>query len=88
LQIVDELPKKYDVINCCFVDIWGRARYCYFAFGIDDNGYILRNDAKERYQCITYNILQERSLPRYIKVTKDEKGEKLVTEFVDKQRHT
>jgi len=84
LQIVDELPEKYDIIKCCFVDIWGRARYCYFKFGIDDKGYILKNDAKERYQCITYNIKQKRGLPRYIKVTKDEKGEKLVTEFVDK----
>jgi flagellar capping protein FliD len=86
LQIVDELPKNYNIINCCFVDMWSRARYCCSAFGIDDKNYILKNNAKERYQGTMYNINQERDLARYIKVSKDENGEKqLVTEFVDNQ---
>jgi len=86
LQIVDELPKKYSLINCCFADMWNRARYCCSAFGVDNDGYILKNKAKERYQGTMYNISQERDLARYIKVTKNENGETLLaTEFVDNQ---
>jgi len=89
LQIVDKLPKKYNIINCCFADMWGRARYCYSAFGIDKKGYILKNNAKAKYQGIKYNLIQERELARYIKFIKDEKGEeKLASEFVDKQFKT
>jgi len=84
LQIVDKLPKKYNVINCCFADMWNRARYCYSEFGMDNDGYILKNNAKERYQSVKHTLFQERGPARYIKLTKNEKGEKqLTTEFVD-----
>ena len=85
LQIVDKLPKKYKLINCCFADMWGRARYCYSVFGTDKKGYILKNKVNKRLQGITYNISQKRELKRYINVKKDENGKKLVTEFVNKQ---
>jgi len=66
--------------------MWNRARYCCSAFGVDDDGYILKNKAKERYQGTMYNIRQERDLARYIKVIKDENGETLLeTKFVDNQ---
>jgi len=87
LQIVDELPEEYILINCCFADMWNKARYCSSAFGVDNEGYILKNNAKERYQGTMYNLRQERDLARYIRVTKDENGEKVLeTKFVDNQK--
>jgi len=46
----------------------------------------IKNNAKERYQGVKHILFQGRGLARYIKLTRNEKGEKqLTTELVDKQ---
>jgi len=85
LQIVDELPEKYEVINCCFAEIWDKARLYYYTFGTDKNGYILKNSTGEKYKCISYNINQTRGPVMYVKAEEDEEGIKYVTEFTSKQ---
>jgi hypothetical protein len=72
LQIVDELPKEYKVINCCFVEMWYRLRYCYIMFGTDKDGYVLKNDSGERYRCISYNCFGQSSSPRHVRANKME----------------
>jgi hypothetical protein len=84
LQIVDKLPKEYEVINCCFADIWSRAEYYYQKLGADKDGYILKNEAGEKYKCVVYNLLQQRSPARYVKAVEDEKGIEYVTEKCEK----
>jgi len=78
LQIVAELPKGYEIVNTCFADICGRARYYIEKFGFDENGYVLKNKKNERYQGVTHNIIQERGSPRCVKLTKDEKGNQML----------
>jgi hypothetical protein len=85
LQIVDELPEKYKVINCCFAEIWHKARLYYCTFGTDKDGYVLKNNTGERFLCVSYSIRQKRSQLRYVKVEKQKKEIKYVTEFKSKQ---
>jgi len=85
LQIVDELPEKYEVINCCFAEIWYKARLYYYTFGTDKNGYILKSSTGEKYECVSYNIDQMRGPVMYVKVEEDEEGIKYVTECCKEQ---
>ena len=85
LQIVDELPEKYEVINCCFAEIWHKTRLYYYAFGTDKDGYVLKNNAGERFLCVSYNIHQKRGPVMYVKVEEQEEGIEYVTEFMSKQ---
>ena len=74
LQIVDELPDGYEVIDCCFADVWQRAKYCCRTFGTNKSGYILSGDDSSMYKAAPLDIFGERGLPCYIKVeeTQDE----------------
>ncbi|MDR1871440.1 MAG: hypothetical protein LBS60_05860 [Deltaproteobacteria bacterium] len=51
LQIVDEPPTNYPIINCCFADIWGRAKACRSLYGVDSSNYILGDKNGNRYEC-------------------------------------
>jgi len=82
LQIVDELPEEYKVINCCFAGIWLKARLYYNTFGTDEKGYILKNSKGEKYECVSFGIDHNtRSPSRRVMVEKHEKGTKYVAEF-------
>jgi hypothetical protein len=87
LQIVDELPKRYKIINCCFAEIWYRATYCYFKFGIDKGGYLLKNKKGERYQCTKRDFLKY--FPAMYIKAKEQKEEIIYSsEFVDESKNT
>ena len=66
MQIVDELPIGYELVNCCFSEVWNRARYCYYTFGTNENGYLLNNC--KLFECARLSLLGKRYLPCYIKV--------------------
>jgi len=68
LQIVDELPEDYQLINCCFAEIWGRARYCYHTFGVNKEGFLLSDSNGKLFQFVTLNMYGKRSHARYMKV--------------------
>ena len=68
LQIVDELPGEFKLIECCFAEIWNRADYCHIIYGTDADGYILKNNEGKRYEISRLNVFNERGLPSYIKV--------------------
>ena len=74
LQIVDKMPEDYNLINCCFAEIWCRAKYCYRTFGVDDSGYLLNDSDGRRFKASALNVFGKRGPSCYIKVeiTEDE----------------
>jgi len=70
LQIVDDLPENYRPINCCFAEIWSRAYYCYDAFGLNQEGYLLNDSNQNLYEVTRLNLIGKRGSPRILKVEK------------------
>lgn len=60
LQIVEELPENYEEISCCFASVWEKADYCKREFGLDDEQFILKNDNKERFECVRLSLNMDR----------------------------
>jgi len=60
LQIAGSLPDDYNVINCCFAEVWSRAKYYYHKFGVDSDGLILRNDEGELYEAAALSVFGKR----------------------------
>jgi len=38
LQIIEELPKDYNLIDCCLADMFRMSKTCYHKFGVNENG--------------------------------------------------
>jgi hypothetical protein len=68
LQIVNTLPKGYECIDCCFADVWSRARFCYKEYGVDEEDFLLEQQGK-RLICCRLNLHEKRSLDSFMKVT-------------------
>ena len=68
LQIVDELPKDYLLINCCFADVSGKARYCHKEFGINENGLLLKDNNSNLFEAVKLNFYGERGATMNMKV--------------------
>ncbi len=60
IQITDKLPRGYEIIDCCFADMWDRAKYCHRKYGADENGYIQTDNNGRLYEAAAYNILSRR----------------------------
>jgi hypothetical protein len=83
LQISDNVPDGYEIIPCCFVEIWNRANYCYYNFGKDDKDFVLDSDDK-RYEAVQLKLFDNKRGPlRFVKAKKTDKGLLFETEFVD-----
>jgi hypothetical protein len=52
LHIVDYLPSDFNLIDCCFADLYQKAYMYYYMFGVDKDNYVLTNKGGERYTCI------------------------------------
>jgi len=59
---MNECPKEYKIITCCFASLWDRARYCKNKFGFDLEGFILKNENGDRYEGIKFRMLKRRNL--------------------------
>ena len=68
LQIVDELPEAYQLIDCCFAPIWDRANYCYQNFGVDENDYLLNDSNGNLYTVTRLGFRGERGETSNLKV--------------------
>lgn len=68
LQITDELPEDYKLINCCFAEVWYRAEYCYHTFGVNENGYILKDSNGKQFEAVKLNFFGQRGSLNHIKV--------------------
>jgi len=80
LQIVDDLPENYRLIKCCFAGIWRRAKYCYRAFGVNQEGYLLKDDTGNLYEATRLNIVGKRGDSSIVKIEKTERGIKFIPE--------
>ncbi|MCL1996467.1 MAG: hypothetical protein FWG63_09700 [Defluviitaleaceae bacterium] len=70
LQIVDELPKDFTLIDCCFADIWDRANYCYKTFGTNEDGII--KDKNGLYKATPLTLFGNQGSVRNVKVEIEE----------------
>ncbi|MCL2833855.1 MAG: hypothetical protein FWD78_11850 [Treponema sp.] len=68
LQIAEELPANYNVINCCFSEIRSKTEYCYRTFGADKQGFVLCNSSGKRLEAAALNFYGKRASPRFVKV--------------------
>ena len=68
LQITDELPEEYTVINCCFAEIWSKAKDYYRKFGLNKDGYLLKNNNGELYEVVGFDLYFKRRTAKYVKV--------------------
>jgi hypothetical protein len=74
LQITDDLPDGYSVINCCFADVWERVEYLRQIHGTNENGFVL-NGADGKLYRATRRHFQEAGLLYNVMVTTDENFE-------------
>ena len=72
LQISDSLPDGFDTIDCCFADVWEKAKYCYKVFGLTDEGLIKNGD--RLYEATLMNLMGKRSGPYHVKVEITDNG--------------
>jgi hypothetical protein len=66
LQIVNDLPNGYERIDCCFAEIWGRARFCQRTYGVDEEDFLLEQG--KRFVCCKLNLFGKRSLDSFMKI--------------------
>jgi hypothetical protein len=72
LQISEELPSGFKLMECCFSDHQSKARYCYTCFGFDSDGFLLADNNGRRYKCASLNIFFGNRVDTYfIKVDVD-----------------
>ena len=83
LQIVDDLPSDYEVINCCFAEVWRRAFYCYKTFGLNKDGLLLKNESGELYEGTTLNVFGKRGLPCLLRVELTENKTRYIPVYKD-----
>jgi hypothetical protein len=81
LQIVDQPPDGYELIDCCFAEIWQRAKFCHFMFGTDASNYILGDWHGKRYECAVLDFRGTRGQTRYVRVELTKDKVKYITEF-------
>lgn len=72
LEIVDQSPKDYDIINCCFAPVWERVRYCVKEFGFDKENFVLKNKNKDRFEAVKLSFILTKGRSSYIKIEYDE----------------
>jgi hypothetical protein len=74
MQISDNVPAGYEIITCCFAEIWSRAEYCYTIFGTDSEDFVIDRD-KERYKVVGLALASNNHrVLRYVKVKKFDNG--------------
>jgi hypothetical protein len=83
LQIVEELPREYKIINCCFSEARHRAQYCYRAFGLNGDGFVLSDGGGKLFEAAALSLLGGRGPLSYIKAEKDEKEIKFIPVRID-----
>ena len=79
LQITDNIPENYQLINCCFAEIWDRAKYCYANFGTNENNYLLNDAEGNIYSVAAINISGKRGTIKQLKAEKIDNRVKFFT---------
>ena len=77
LQIVDELPEGFQLINCCFAEIWGKAKYYYRKFGTNEKGLIITNTEGKLYEAADLDFYFKRCPLTNVKVTIEKESNRI-----------
>jgi len=85
LQIVDDLPLNYKVINCCFAEVWNRTVYCYYTFGLDEQDFVIKDSSGKRIEVTDLSIFGKRGPPCYIKA-ESSKGKIIFKSYTEKEK--
>ena len=56
LQIGDDLPESYELIPCCFADMWSKVILCRRLFGTDEDNFVLRDRKGNLFECAITNF--------------------------------
>ena len=54
LQILDVLPDGYQIIDCCFAPFKERAKYCYTMYGVNKNGYVIKDSSGNLFEAAVW----------------------------------
>jgi hypothetical protein len=73
LQIVDKLADGYSLINCCFAELQSKLSYCYSMFGVNKDGFLLKNDQEGLFKAVKLNLYGKRGPISRFKVQEKEK---------------
>jgi len=65
LQIVDTLPVDYKLIDCCISEIGRKAIYCYFLYGVNKDGLLLKDAQGNIFKGCKLDILTFKRGPTY-----------------------
>jgi hypothetical protein len=68
LQIVDDLPEGYQLINCCFAQFWERAKYCHRTFDVNEDGYIIKDSEGNLFEGVDINLVGKRCRSYIVKI--------------------
>ena len=76
LQIVEECPKDYELLEFCISQSSDRMRYCYKKYDTNKDGYLFKNENGDLFRAFSFSPFHEngRSVEQYIKVTEVENG--------------
>jgi len=69
LQIVEILPEGYTIINCCFAEVWHKAKHCYYVFGIDEDCCVINDAGGKRFEATRLDYYGRRGASRHINVS-------------------
>jgi len=75
LQIVDELPSDYKLIDCCFASLAEKTKYCYRIFGVDKDDFVVLDKNGNRLKVVSLDIFfDDRVAEFHVKAEKVNKG--------------
>jgi len=72
LQIVDRLPDGYSLINCCFTEVLGKRYYCYYEFGLNKEGYLLKDNKGNLFKALMLSLSGKRGPVNTFNVKEEE----------------
>lgn len=83
LQIVNECPEGYELINCCFSNVCCGMRYCYSEFGVNPDGYLLKDKDGTLYEAAALTVYGERGPLAAVKVETDAESIKYIPVYAE-----
>ena len=71
LQIVEDYPNEYKLLEFCISQSKDKMRYCYKKYGTNEDGYLLKNANGDLFRAFNFTPFSEngRGMEQYIKVT-------------------
>ena len=59
LQIIEECPNDYEILDCCVSPFIGKTKYCYTKYGIDKDGYVFKNNNGDLFRVFSCSFFRK-----------------------------